>query len=350
MKPGLTYDDVILVPKFNNISSRRDPTIRLNTKLTRNMEMDIPILAANMSSVIGEDLAKILTKYISIPIFHRFADEETKKRWIEEFPDAFLSCGVKEEELKQIVEIYNTTLAHEDNELRGVCIDIAHGHSDKMLEAVKYLKSMTDLEVIAGNVCTARAVHDLHLAGADAVKVGVGPGSACTTRAVTGFGVPQFTAIKECADEASLYDLPVIADGGIRDSRDIVLALAAGASSVMIGKLFALTNESAAEKKWFDLKVIDGSFIRGTTYKAKYRGQASEDFQMDYFSEVKNVPEGEAFWGEVSGSATEVLDNLLGGIRSGFTYGGARNIKELQKKAEFMEVRPSYIREMSVRS
>ena len=132
----------------------------------------------------------------------------------------------------------------------GVCVDIAHGHSDQMMRFVEQLKrSHGEKQVIAGNVCTAMAYHDLVNAGADAVKVGIGPGAACTTRMVTGFGVPQFTAVRDCAEVADKLRVPLIADGGIRGSRDIVLALAAGASTVMIGKLFALTEESAAEKR-----------------------------------------------------------------------------------------------------
>ena len=139
-------------------------------------------------------------------------------------------------------------------------------------------KKHPDKEIIAGNVCTAVAYHDLVNAGADAVKVGIGPGAVCTTRLITGFGVPQFTAIKDCAQIASKLRVPLIADGGIRTSRDVVLALAAGASSVMIGKLFALTKESAAPKR-----------EKNGNIEAKYRGQASEDFQKEYFGCLKTL-------------------------------------------------------------
>src|SRR3989344_7240222 len=139
------------------------------------------------------------------------------------------------------------------------------------IEEIK--RTHSEKEVIAGNVCTAMAYHDLVNAGADAVKVGVGPGAACTTRIVTGFGVPQFTAVQDCARIAEKLRVPLIADGGIRTSRDVVLALAAGASTVMIGKLFALTNESAAVKKKSDQSP--------SGVIAKFRGQASEDFQNE---------------------------------------------------------------------
>jgi IMP dehydrogenase len=201
-----------------------------------------------------------------------------------------------------------------------------------------------DKDVIAGNVCTAMAYHDLVNAGADAVKVGVGPGAACTTRMVTGFGVPQFTAVYDCAKIAEKLRVPLIADGGIRTSRDVVLALAAGASTVMMGKLFALTKESAAPKR--------KSAHSPTGLEAKFRGQASEDFQNDFYGGLKHktVAEGIDFWAPVSGSAMELLDKLLGGLRSGLTYGGARNIKELQRKAEFVEVSASYMAESRPRA
>lgn len=205
-------------------------------------------------------------------------------------------------------------------------------------------KTHPEKEVIAGNVCTAMAYHDLVNAGADAVKVGVGPGAACTTRMVTGFGVPQFTAVQDCARIAEKLRVPLIADGGIRASRDVVLALAAGASSVMIGKLFAQTFESASPKRKSD-KSHSG-------YEAKFRGQASVDFQNEFYGglKAKTVAEGTHFWGPVSGTAEELISELLGGIRSGMTYGGARNLKELQRKAEFIRVTSSYIHESRPRS
>lgn len=164
--------------------------------------------------------------------------------------------------------------------------------------------------------------------------------SACTTRSTTGFGVSQFSAIQDCSEIANRFKVPIIADGGIRNSRDIVLALAAGASTVMIGKLFALTYESAAQKRNTDFQVY-----------AKYRGQASKDFQDEARGGLKKgtVAEGEHFWAPVEKSAQQLIDELLGGLRSALTYGGARTISELQRKAEFVEVTPTYQSESSVR-
>lgn len=329
MKRAYAFDDVALVPQFNNIPSRTEPS--LETWLTRDRKILIPLLASNMDTVISQDLADILIVNGTMPIHHRFTDFESQVKWVERYREkTYISCGILSHKLDEVYRLLEMGAA-------GVCIDVAHGHSNRMFAAIGEMKKkFPNKDVIAGNVCTAMAYHDLVNAGADAVKVGVGPGAACTTRMVTGFGVPQFSAIYECAQIAEKLRIPLIADGGIRDSRDVVLALAAGASTVMIGKLFALTQESAAPKR----KTAHG-------VEAKYRGQASEDFQRDYYGSLKEktVAEGVDFWAPISGTAQQLIDNLLGGLRSGLTYGGARNIKELQRKAEFVEVSHAYMHE-----
>lgn len=327
---GYTFDDVCLVPQFNNVPSRTEPS--LESWLTKNRKVKIPLLCSNMDTAISADLASVLVNAGSTPIYHRFtSDLDDQRNWVKKWKDqTFVSCGVREDQLELVSELFDLGAA-------GVCVDVAHGHSEQMLNFVEKLKTAhPDKEVIAGNVCTPMAYHDLVNAGADAVKVGIGPGAACTTRVITGFGVPQFTAIYECAQIAEKLRVPLIADGGIRTSKDVVLALAAGASTVMLGKLFALTEESAAEKR-------SGSSGK----EAKYRGQASEDFQTDFYGGLKEktVAEGVDFWGPVSGPAQRLLDELLGGLRSGLTYGGARSIKELQRKAEFMAVSSTYVKE-----
>jgi len=330
IKKAFTFDDVALVPQFNNVPSRTEPL--LETWLTKNRKMHIPLICANMDTAISEELADILIAQGSMPIFHRFTPIETQLKWVKKYGDnTFISCGI------QKIDETRTLL---DAGAAGVCIDVAHGHSDRMFRFIQEIKrTHPDKEIIAGNVCTTMAYHDLVNAGADAVKVGVGPGAACTTRIVTGFGVPQFSAVYECAKIAEKLRVPLIADGGIRNSRDVVLALAAGASTVMLGKLFALTSESAATKRKSD-KSPSG-------LEAKFRGQASEDFQNDYYGGLKDktVAEGIDFWAPVSGGALQLINKLLGGLRSGLTYGGARNIKELQRKAEFVEVSGSYMTE-----
>ena len=338
MKLALTFDDVALVPVYNNVESRTEPSTK--SKLTSGINMDIPIVASNMDTVICPALAKVLVDAGSVPIFHRFTSWEQKVAWIKEFPMAFMSCGIRQGDLVELDKLLEQT------ELRGVCFDIAHGHDSRLLKAIDQIKFVyPELEVIAGNVCTPDAYRDLVNAGATAVKVGIGPGAACTTRKVTGFGVPQFTTIQEIAAVKKKLHVPIISDGGIRGSADIVKAIAAGADSVMIGKLFALTNESAATKT---LEFAGKN--KGKTM-AKYRGQASADFQEDYFGATKDgtVPEGEAFWAPVSGPAIDLIQKLLAGLRSGMTYGGARSIDELQRKAEFVRVTGTYEAESSPR-
>lgn len=334
MRKAYTFDDVALVPQFNNIPSRTEPS--LETWLTKSRKIRIPLVASNMDTVVREDLADILLEEGTFPIFHRFTDLEVQSAWVKKYREkTFVSCGIQRlDETRKLLDLG----------AGGVCIDVAHGHSDRMFHFIAEIKKThPDCEVIAGNVCTPMAYHDLVNAGADAVKVGVGPGAACTTRIVTGFGVPQFTAIYECAKIAEKLRVPLIADGGIRNSRDVVLALAAGASSVMIGKLFALTKESAAKKR------ENSNYASGL--EAKYRGQASEDFQTDFYGGLKEktVAEGVDFWAPVTGSAKDLINQLLGGVRSGMTYGGARNIKELQRKAEFVEVTQNYMSESKPR-
>ncbi len=334
MRHAFTYDDVALVPQFNNIPSRTEPL--LETWLTKKLKMNIPLLAANMDTVVGYELAEILLAQGSIPIFHRFTSHEDQVKWVKHFEGkTFISSGIQKlDETRKLLDLGAL----------GVCIDVAHGHSDRMFRYIEELKSLhPDKEVIAGNVCTAMAYHDLVNAGADAVKVGIGPGAACTTRMVTGFGVPQFTAVQDCAQIAEKLRVPLIADGGIRTSRDVVLALAAGASTVMVGKLFALTKESASQKRPREKSPFG--------LEAKFRGQASADFQNEFYGglKAKTVAEGVDFWGDVTGSAEELINNLLGGIRSGMTYGGARSLKELQRKAEFVQVSPAYIYESRTR-
>lgn len=322
-----TFDDVALVPQFNNVPSRAEPI--LETWLTKNLKLHIPILCANMDTAISEALADLLIQEGSMPIFHRFTDFETQAKWVKKYTkNTFISSGIQKiDETRALLDMGAT----------GLCIDVAHGHSDRMCRFIQELKrTHPHKEIIAGNVCTAMAYHDLVNAGADAVKVGVGPGAACTTRMVTGFGIPQFSAIYDCAQIAEKLRVPLIADGGIRTSRDVVLALAAGASSVMIGKLFALTDESAAPKRRSE------TAPRG--HEAKFRGQASEDFQNAFYGGLKDktVAEGIDFWAPVSGSAKQLICDLLGGLRSGMTYGGARTLKELQRKAEFVKVSSAY--------
>lgn len=219
-----------------------------------------------------------------------------------------------------------------------ITVDTAHGHSKNVLNAIKNLKEKyPDLQIIAGNVATAEATRDLIDAGVDAVKVGIGPGSICTTRVVTGIGVPQITAIINCVEEARKHDIPVIADGGIKYSGDITKALACGASVIMAGSLFAGTEESPGETILFE----------GRQYK-EYRGMGSLAAMKDgsgdrYFqtNTKKYVPEGVEGRVDYKGPVGEVVYQLLGGLKSGMGYVGSKDLNELYEKAKFVKISPA---------
>lgn len=215
-----------------------------------------------------------------------------------------------------------------------IVIDTAHGHSLNVIKTVKRIKQNYDVELIAGNVATAQATEDLILAGADGVKVGVGPSAICTTRVITGVGVPQITAIQDCAKMAKKYNIPIIADGGIRYSGDIAKAIAAGANSVMIGSLLAGTEESPS-------KTV---FIGGRKYKS-YRGMgslAAMRISADrYFQDVRReklVPEGIEGIVPYKGTVAEIIYQLTGGLKSSMGYCGCKNIAELREKSKLIRV------------
>ena len=328
-KKTYTFDDLALTPKFNSILSRTN--VDLTTQLTKRTQIKIPIVAANMDTVICDELADLLILNGTYPIFHRFCDLEQIEKWAAKYgANCYLSCGVS-----MYMDIINIALKYN---CRGICIDIAHGHSQVMLDIIK--KIPRELEIIAGNVCTPEACIDLINAGVDCIKVGIGPGAACITRIMTGFGIPQMSSILECAEICKKHNMPIIADGGIEIPKHLVMALAGGAGSVMIGKLFATTNESASPKILKD----DGLYV-------KYRGQASKDFQDEKRGGLKpgTVEEGVSMILRATGGAQELINKMCGGLRSGCTYAGANNIRELQENAVFREVSNNYMKESNFR-
>ncbi len=229
-----------------------------------------------------------------------------------------------------------------------IVIDTAHGHSQGVLDAVKRAKStFSGVEIIAGNIATAEAAEALIKAGADGIKVGIGPGSICTTRVVAGVGVPQITAIMECSRVAHKHDVPVIADGGIKFSGDLPKAITAGADVIMIGSLFAGTEESPG----------DTVLYQGRTYKS-YRGmgsigamkEGSKDryFQSDVGDDVKLVPEGIEGMVPLRGPLSANVHQLIGGLRSGMGYTGCSTIKELQQKGSFIRITGAGLKESHV--
>lgn len=323
---GLTFDDVLIVPAKSEVRSRRDPV--LTSRLTKGLNFETPIISANMDTITEAEMAIAMDQLGGFGILHRFMTVEEQ---------VAQARRVKESGARNVgASIGVNTGATDDFKTRAkalidagvnvLTIDIAHGHSTSMIETISWLKQThPDVQVIAGNIATPDGTFDLIQAGADAIKVGIGPGSMCTTRIITGCGVPQLTAIALCAEVASEYNVPVIADGGIRTSGDMVKAFAAGASSIMVGSMLSGTLETPGE-------------IKGG--RKQYRGMASKAAQVSWRG---GVPEGMAAEGEstlvnIKGHAKDVVLEMTGGIRSGMSYVNAISIAEIREKARFIQM------------
>jgi IMP dehydrogenase len=465
---GLTFDDVLLIPKKSTIRSRSD--VKTGTRIAGEMRMAIPLISSNMDTVTEAPMAIAMAQAGGIGIIHRFmsaqkqADAVRKVKRAESFvvenpvtispeatieearlamieasigglvvtspdarvlgmitsrdvllaPDATASVAslmTPREKLivasadepldearltlhssrieklpivdeqnhvmglitaQDIIKIQEHPLATKDEKGRlrvGVAIgvrsadldraaacleagadllvvDVAHGHADHVIEMVKNLKNeFPKIPVIAGNVASAEGVKDLIQSGADAVKVGVGSGSICTTRIVTGFGVPQLTALLDCVETARKMDVPIISDGGIRTSGDVTKALAAGANSVMLGSLLAGTDESPGAsviREGRRFKVIRG-MASLTANVARKEIETQAEIESDEWEKV--VPEGVEAMVPHRGAVADILHQIVGGVRSGMSYAGAKTIEELWEKGEFIRITPAGMRE-----
>lgn len=320
---ALTFDDVLLIPNKSDVRSRKDPD--LTTRFTKKLTIKTPIMSANMDTITEVEMAKAMADLGGVGILHRFMTIEQQIEQVQMLKASNLeiiaaSIGVNQDfkERAQALVTAGTNV---------LTVDIAHGHSIQMIETVKYLKDTfgDKVQIIAGNIATPEGTLDLIEAGADAIKVGIGPGSMCTTRIITGCGVPQLTAIAICAEAAESKGVPVIADGGIKTSGDIVKALAAGASSVMVGSMLSGTIETPGEIK------------KG---QKMYRGMASKAAQVSWRGELPTgmAPEGESTFVSVKGHVSDVINEICGGIRSGMSYVNATSIAEVKNKSLFMEM------------
>jgi len=319
---GLAFDDVLLVPRKSTIGSRFDGEISLETKIFSNLELTLPLISANMDSVTGHSMAGVMEATGGIGIIHRFMSiqEQINELVGLETPIACIGVG---EESKERLRTINKSIS-----LVGVLIDIAHGHCDAMIEQIKWVKDNFDLRVIAGNIATREAAFDLAVAGADCLKVGVGNGAVCTTRINTANGVPQLTALEDVylATKEINKMVTVIADGGIKNAGDIVKCFAVGADAVMIGKLFAGTEEAP------------GEMVMGVNGACKmYRGMASAEAQKSWKGYASSI-EGEMTYLPFKGSVSKIIQNLKAGILSGMSYQDAHSLQELRENAEFVRM------------
>jgi IMP dehydrogenase len=345
--PTLTFDDVLLKPGYAGFSRSE---IDLSTQLSRNIRLKAPLVSAPMDTVTESSLAIVLGKVGGIGIIHRNLTIRAQAAEVLKVKQANQLCGAAvgsspgyEKRVRALVKAGADVIV----------VDSAHGYSKFVIEAVSYIKKNHKIDVIAGNIATREGAEALIKVGADALRVGMGPGAICTTRIVSGMGVPQLTAILESAEAAKKEGIPIIADGGINYFGDIVKALAAGASSAMMGRLFAATGEAPGETVLIEKNHVPARFrsiISGEvdSYKFKvYRGMGSvgameqgkkisseDEFHgKSYSSKSVLVAEGVEGLVPLSGDLSTVAGTMLEGLRSGFYYVGAKTINELWETA-----------------
>lgn len=314
MYQSLTYDDIQLVPRYSEIGSRS--TIDLSTQLTTNYTIRVPIVASCMDTVCEADMAITMMEMGGVGCIHRFMtieeqSNEVAKVKLQTTSDnipVMAAIGANGDYLERATELVKAGA-------NVILIDVAHGHHKFVRDALSSLKNTlpSHVDIIAGNIATGEGATDLVNWGADGLRVGIGGGSLCTTRIKTGFGVPNVTSLLDTVENANV---PIMADGGIRTSGDIAKALAIGASSVMVGSLLAATKEAP------------GAIIekQNGLYK-RYRGAASLETKITHGQAARNV-EGESTIVPFKGGVKFIMEGLLDGIRSAFSYAGANNITE----------------------
>ena len=335
---GLTYDDVLLLPDASDVVPSEVDT---KTQLTRNISLDIPLVSSAMDTVTESPMAIAMAKAGGIGIIHRNLSIDEQVTHVKLVKGAGLivgaAVGVGDDGFARAQALI-------DAGVDVVVVDTAHGHHRAVLEAIEKIKnSYGEQEVIGGNVATRAGAQALINAGADAVKVGVGPGSICTTRVVAGVGVPQVTAIMEAAKACRKSDVPLIADGGLQYSGDIAKAIVSGADSVMLGSLLAGCDESPGElieiqgKKY---KTYRGMGSLGAMQSRGEKKSYSKDryMQDDVLSEDKLVPEGIEGKVAYKGALATVAHQLVGGLRSGMGYAGAATIDELKRNGRLVQI------------
>ena len=319
MQKALTYDDVLLVPQYSDIESRSEAS--LTTDLGRGVELELPIIASPMDTVSEADMAGSLGELGGISIIHRYNSIEEQTAMIASIGENTLvgaAVGVSGDFADRAISAVTAGA-------KIICIDVAHGHHILVKKAInKIRKVLPNIHIMAGNVATLEGFNDLADWGADSIRCNIGGGSICTTRIQTGHGVPGLETILQCAK--SDRDAKIIADGGIKNSGDIVKAFAAGADAVMLGSLLAGTDCSP------------GTIFKTETGELRktYRGMASAAAQRDWRGRVSSC-EGVSSSVPYRGKLADVIKELERGIRSGLSYSGARSVRELQAKAQWMQ-------------
>lgn len=355
-KKGLTFDDVLLIPAESHVLPNE---VDLSVKLADNIKLNLPFISAGMDTVTESSMAIAMALQGGMGVIHKNMSIVAQAGEVATVKGVMLSGNFTraavDEENKLLVaaavgvtsDTFQRAQALLEAGANAIVIDTAHGHSAGVLRKIKEIREhFPKATLIAGNVATAEGTKALFDSGVDIVKVGIGPGSICTTRIIAGVGVPQITAIYDAASVAREYGKTIIADGGIKYSGDIVKAIAAGGNAVMLGSMFAGTTETPGQiitdgdKKY---KVYRGMGSIGAM--AQSHGSSDRYFQGGVNEANKLVPEGIEARVEYKGDVSDTIFQLIGGLRSGMGYVGARNIDELINKEQFVQMTNSGLRE-----
>lgn len=348
---ALTFNDVLLVPHYSEVLPK---TVSLKTKLTKKIEINIPFISAAMDTVTESKMAIAMANLGWIWVIHKNMDESSQIEEIKKVKSAEVTWenAVTDENWKLLVAwaIWVWMIERAKNMSDAGCniivLDSAHGHSKWIIDTVKAIKEICDVQIIAWNVATKEAVKDLAEAWADAVKVGIGPGSICTTRIVAGVGFPQLSAIADCVEEAHKLEIPLIADGWIKYSWDVAKALAVWASTCMMWSVLAKSFEAPGEvfeKDWKKFKAYRGMW----SIWAMRKGSSDRYFQTGTAAD-KLVPEGVEAMVELQWSVESIIFQFIGWLRSSMWYLGSKDIETFWNHAEFVEISSAGLAESHV--
>ena len=356
VKEGLTFDDVLLIPAESHVLPNE---VNLHTELAPNLKLKIPLISAGMDTVTEGAMAIAMALQGGLGVIHKNMSINAQAGEVANVKNVIVPSDVSkaavDENNRLLVaaaigvtsDTFERAEALLENGADAIVIDTAHGHSAGVLRKIKEIRDhFPNVTLIAGNIATGDAARALFDAGVDVVKVGIGPGSICTTRVVAGVGVPQITAIYDAATAAREYHKPIIADGGMKYSGDIVKALTAGGNAVMLGSMLSGTTEAPGE-------IFESDGEKYKTYRgmgsvgamAQAHGSSDRYFQGGVNEANKLVPEGVEARVEYKGDVSDIIFQIIGGLRSGMGYVGASTISELIENAQFVKITNAGLRE-----
>ena len=344
IKEALTFDDVLVIPRYSSVLPSET---NLETDLGHNLKLKIPFLSSAMDTVTESDMAIAIAKKGGLGIVHRNLTAQAQANEVRKVKNKNLlvgaAVGTGTDDLKRTKSLI-------DVGVDLIVIDTAHGHSDKVIKMLSKIKKINKKKPICvGNIATGEAALRLYNEGADILKVGIGPGSICTTRMIAGIGMPQISAILDVKKKMKNKKIKIISDGGIKFSGDIVKGIAAGADAIMMGSIFAGTEESPGKKYKYKNKFY--KTYRGMgSIGAMSAGSSNRYFQKNYKDKSKFVPEGVEGRVIYKGTVDKILYQLQGGLRSSMGYVGAEKIFEIQKKAKFVKITKAGFYESMVHS